>query len=940
MKAARTSSGLPQAERSTFESTLQSGRARVQINHMGVRLNRAPFVILRPRPGRARTLSGGRNLPSARPRRSRSSKAWRRGDAGAIAMDFAELEKKEGVRLSWNAWPSSRIEATRVVLPFGAVCTPCKPMPEMPVLPYAPVVCNECSAVLNPHCMVDYHQKRWQCCLCNVMNNLPRNYHGEAADTRRGVEPAVDARDAGPARVLTPRGILFVTSHPTHPRVARSRVVSSRGAAPSAARPDPAADLPPDDAHSRAPLLFEFNPARLLTNPIPPPPPRAEINENNLPAELFPGYTTVEYQMDNKNPRPPCFMLVLDTATTAEELQDAKDSLGQLVALLPEECLVGLITFGATVTVHELCDGPMPKSYVLRGTDDVTQEQLKKLLGLELSPHEHAAYNKQRGSAVAEANSALRRFILPVSECEFTLQTILDELTPDPFPREAGMRPYRATGVAIAAAAGLLAESHSAQGGRVMVFTSGPCTLGPGTIVGRDLGENLRTHQDFNKGSAKLFKAANKYYNSLGIRLATHAHTLDVFACSLDQVGLAEMKTAVDQTGGVMVLAEQFRAETFRSSLRGLFKRDASGALDMYFNATFSVFCVPQVMVCGGIGPMSALAVKSKSISENEVGMGQTTSWRVCSLNTTTSVAVYYEIVNQHSNPIPAGDALLPPVLRPVQAQQRGDSVAGDDRRAPVGREQRGARDRRRVRSGGERAAHGEGEHVPGGARGDVRLAAMARSHAHSRRVQIRRVRAGRAGDVPHARSHGHLPAIHVQPPPVAVFADCQQLAGRDGVLPPDDWSRDGAQLAGDDPTHPDVVHLQRTAAARAVGRGEHPAGLHPPPGHLLHDRRPRRADHRRVAQGELPGATRARGVSESPGETRGGRRGGDGAAVSHPATRGVRPGGSQARFLLAKLNPSATHATSDAGGAVGAGGYDAAMGGYGGEGARARRSS
>ena len=104
-----------------------------------------------------------------------------------------------------------------------------------------------------------------------------------------------------------------------------------------------------------------------------------------------------------------------------------------------------------------------------------------------------------------------------------------------------------------------------------------------------------------------------------------------------------------------MVLAEQFRAETFRASLRRLFRRDASGALEMYFNATFSVFCVPQVMVCGGIGPMSALAVKSKSISENEVGMGQTTSWRVCSLGADTSIAVYYEIVNQHSNPIPAG---------------------------------------------------------------------------------------------------------------------------------------------------------------------------------------------------------------------------------------------------------------------------------------------
>ena len=40
--------------------------------------------------------------------------------------------------------------------------------------------------------------------------------------------------------------------------------------------------------------------------------------------------------MDNKNPRPPCFLLVLDTTMSAEELQDAKDSVGQLVALLPE----------------------------------------------------------------------------------------------------------------------------------------------------------------------------------------------------------------------------------------------------------------------------------------------------------------------------------------------------------------------------------------------------------------------------------------------------------------------------------------------------------------------------------------------------------------------------------------------------------------------------
>ena len=45
---------------------------------------------------------------------------------------------------------------------------------------------------------------------------------------------------------------------------------------------------------------------------------------------------------------------------------------------------------------------------------------------------------------------------------------------------------------------------------------------------------------------------------------------------------------------------------------------------------------------------------------------------------------------------------------------------------------------------------------------------------------------------------------------------------------------------------------------------------------------------------------------------------------------------GSQARFLLAKLNPSATHATSDAGlGGMGSGahsGFDAGFGGQGAE--------
>lgn len=48
-------------------------------------------------------------------------------------MDFAQLEEIDGVRLSWNIWPNSKLEATKCVIPFGALYTPNKRLPNMPV---------------------------------------------------------------------------------------------------------------------------------------------------------------------------------------------------------------------------------------------------------------------------------------------------------------------------------------------------------------------------------------------------------------------------------------------------------------------------------------------------------------------------------------------------------------------------------------------------------------------------------------------------------------------------------------------------------------------------------------------------------------------------------------------------------------------------------------
>jgi hypothetical protein len=58
----------------------------------------------------------------------------------------------------------------------------------------------------------------------------------------------------------------------------------------------------------------------------------AEISENQLPAELFPSYTTVEYQLPQHGARsgPPAFLFVVDLCLSDEELQGMKDSLRQV----------------------------------------------------------------------------------------------------------------------------------------------------------------------------------------------------------------------------------------------------------------------------------------------------------------------------------------------------------------------------------------------------------------------------------------------------------------------------------------------------------------------------------------------------------------------------------------------------------------------------------
>ena len=54
----------------------------------------------------------------------------------------------------------------------------------------------------------------------------------------------------------------------------------------------------------------------------------------------------------------------------------------QSLSLLPENALVGLITFGTMVQVHELGFVECPKSYVFKGTKDYEPQQVQVICTL------------------------------------------------------------------------------------------------------------------------------------------------------------------------------------------------------------------------------------------------------------------------------------------------------------------------------------------------------------------------------------------------------------------------------------------------------------------------------------------------------------------------------------------------------------------------------
>jgi protein transport protein SEC23 len=505
---------------------------------------------------------------------------------------FSELESQHGARFTWNVLPMTKAGAAALHVPPAALYTPFKPIDGLGTLSYKPVHCGTCGGILNPYCRVNVPSKTWTCPFCNSGNHFVSHYQN--------------------------------------------------------------------------------------------------ITATNKPAEMQPQHCTIEYVHERRSH--PIFLFVVDTAMIEDELAALRDSLAQTLLYLPADAVVGFITFGRHVRVHELT-GSTLRSYVFHGDKEVQREEIGAALsfgvasaaaasvanaaaaaaaaaavasaaqeqknaaaspaaaGVAAGSDAAAAASAAAAAAAASAAAASpRRFLCYLSECDATLSTLISSLTVDPFPTPPSELPARATGAALALAVNLLEEAAGrGNNARILLFVGGACTTAPGQVTSPQLSQPIRSHHDIIKSApaAAFHKPACAFYSKLARQAAANDHVIDVFIGCLDQVGFAELRACVADTGGRVVLDDSFTRGVFQGSMAQMFACDETGALAMGFAGGLYVQTSQELQVVGAIGPLTSTNRKATYVATANplnLGVGGTCDWSLGGLDETTTVAVYFDV--------------------------------------------------------------------------------------------------------------------------------------------------------------------------------------------------------------------------------------------------------------------------------------------------------
>ena len=193
----------------------------------------------------------------------------------------------------------------------------------------------------------------------------------------------------------------------------------------------------------------------------------------------------------------------------------------------------------------------------------------------------------------------------------------------------------------------------------------------------------------------KIWREAIEFYDGLTARLAGNQMTLDLFAHSLDQFGLFEMRKLIGHTGGSIYLDEEFQDVRFDETICRFLKPDTEveyrahedggvGAVEttllrgtqMRSEVGLTIRVSKELRVMGCVGNVRSLKDKSMAnmVSKNSIGEGGTLAWYAGSADKDTTYLVLLEISERQKS-----KALTP--HRPVYIQFQVNYVDAGGRR-------------------------------------------------------------------------------------------------------------------------------------------------------------------------------------------------------------------------------------------------------------------
>ena len=366
------------------------------------------------------------------------------------------------------------------------------------------------------------------------------------------------------------------------------------------------------------------------------------ITPENLPMELLQTSSTIEYKLNQKESKYPVFFFIIDTSIMENELNELKETIQATLSMIPPECEIGVITSGTMCNLLEIGFTDFPKMFVFKGDKQYTPNDIINQLGLV-----------NKNDPRVQISSA-KKYFMPLKDCEFSLNSFLDDLFPDPFPQGFEERKASCLGLALNVAVTLLESLHNNQPSRIFLFAGSACNIGMGKIVGLSLKETIRNYLDFEKGNKNTqhFKDAVNFYRNIAERALKSNQIIDIFSCCLNQTGLYEMKYITEKTGGLMVATDSFSTNVFKESFKKLFETNEDGNLKMCFKGTCEIYLTKPLKIKGALGHLVSLKKNNLDSVSNDypVGEGGTCVWNLGGVEPTSTYTFILDQSNTDQN--------------------------------------------------------------------------------------------------------------------------------------------------------------------------------------------------------------------------------------------------------------------------------------------------